>query len=126
MPIFQNAPAYIEQEVAARLRITTLLLTLRPLNMQEYLHFGDVERERRRAIEILHPDLQSLTQAFDAWAHAVPGTVEQEVEWLCSPQQRPVGDDSPQLINGVNEPLPQIADANPNSDDPSPFNEELD
>ena len=86
------------------------------------------ESQRRLSAETQHPILHWLTEAASEMAHSTPVSLKGEIEWLCSPWRRSlpgqIEQDSdliwaPQLTNGVDEPMLQIADTDSNSDDPS-------
>ena len=88
------------------------------------------ESQRRLSVEAQHPVLHWLTEAADAMAHSTPVSLKGEIEWLCSPWRRalwgqPPADQAADLIWATqpqlaeSDPILQIADADPNSDDSS-------
>jgi len=82
------------------------------------------ESRRRLAVVALYPYLHIITQSMDALAHSVPGNASSEAEWLCSPWRRmlwgeyPAGDLVYAPAPSETDPMLQISDADPNSDDP--------
>jgi hypothetical protein len=82
------------------------------------------ESRRRLAVETLYPYLHVITTSMDSMAHSVPGNSDSETEWLCSPWRRmlwgqyPGGDLVFAPSPSETDPMLQISDADPNSDDP--------
>jgi hypothetical protein len=82
------------------------------------------ESQRRLSVEAQHPVLHWLTEAADDMAHSTPVSLKGEIEWLCSPWRRALWGQSPasDLIwapaPSETDPMLQISDADPNSDDP--------
>ena len=113
----------VSAELEIRSKTHADLLAMSWSNPQKMLKIR-AESERRLSVENQNPILHWLTQCADDMAHSTPVSLKGEIEWLCSPWRRTLFGQSPQsdLIYAPapseTDPMLQISDADPNSDDP--------
>ena len=75
-------------EINTRNSIRAFLIRLKSEDTDRYLRACGEELVRRMSAEASNKSLEMITKFWDERAHAVPGTSDGEVEWLCSPVAR--------------------------------------